>query len=805
MSVLWHKVWFDLWQNKGRTLLAVLSIAAGVFAIGAIFGMVDQLLSGMDAAHRAVAPSHINIILREPVNHRTADRLMDVTGVVGVEPVNQLSIRYKTAPEMDWELGTMVMRADYEDQTYDHFALKEGSWPQGKMLGIERLSSQYYDIESGSRILFEIDGREEPYDINGLIRHPFVAPPPFGGQAHFFADGEAMEEFGIPKGRFAQLLVQVEPYSLEYAQEVAGDIRAKLADSGYGVVVTLYQSPDEHWGRMFVEGINLVLQIMAVVALFMSVVLVFNSMTALITQQTNQIGIMKSTGGRRRTIIQLYLAGVLIYGFLALLLALPLSAIFAYSMSAWFLNLFNIELAGFSVSSTAVLLQVVAALIVPLFAGLWPVLKGSSISVREAIASYGVGADFGSNRFDLAIERLGDLFLPTTYAAALGNVFRRKGRLILTLTVLVVAGTMFLVVMSLISSTNLTLDNEMARQRYDIRIGFTQAERVSRVLNMAHDLGIEEAEMWYSTNATILREGERLRDSAGLGAQLLGIPLGGGEQEMYRPMITSGRWLRPDEANGVVISEETAQENDIDVGDTVTLDLGELGDGEWRVVGTYRAVYNNGFVTEPIYAALDAVHNEINRYRVGTQLVVRTGAPTLAENRAIADRLEDMFEEKHMDVDFYTTSVKLEERAYADNQFASVTSMLLSLAMLVAAVGGIGLMGSLGISVVERTREIGVMRAVGAKSRTIMSIFIMEGVLQGLISWVIAIPLALILAEPLAKQLGQTMIEVDLDFAFYWQGVAVWLLVVLIIAMFASIIPARKAGNISVQESLAYS
>ena len=48
MSVIWHKVWFDLWSNKIRTMLAVLSIAVGVFAIGAVFGMVDQLLSGMD-------------------------------------------------------------------------------------------------------------------------------------------------------------------------------------------------------------------------------------------------------------------------------------------------------------------------------------------------------------------------------------------------------------------------------------------------------------------------------------------------------------------------------------------------------------------------------------------------------------------------------------------------------------------------------------------------------------------------------------------------------------------------------------
>ena len=75
MNSLWNKVWFDLWRDRGRTALAVLSIAAGVFAIGAIFGMIDQLVTGMDDAHQSVRPSHINIILRDYVDQETVDQL----------------------------------------------------------------------------------------------------------------------------------------------------------------------------------------------------------------------------------------------------------------------------------------------------------------------------------------------------------------------------------------------------------------------------------------------------------------------------------------------------------------------------------------------------------------------------------------------------------------------------------------------------------------------------------------------------------------------------------------------------------
>jgi putative ABC transport system permease protein len=114
MSVIWHKVWHDLWHNRTRTLLAVLSIAAGVFAIGAIFGMVDQLLRGMDDAHRAVAPSHLNIILNDLVDAETARSMADLEGVVDVDPVNQITVRYKTAPDAAWESGSLVMRPDYD-------------------------------------------------------------------------------------------------------------------------------------------------------------------------------------------------------------------------------------------------------------------------------------------------------------------------------------------------------------------------------------------------------------------------------------------------------------------------------------------------------------------------------------------------------------------------------------------------------------------------------------------------------------------------------------------------------------------
>lgn len=97
------------------------------------------------------------------------------------------------------------------------------------------------------------------------------------------------------------------------------------------------------------------------------------------------------------------------------------------------------------------------------------------------------------------------------------------------------------------------------------------------------------------------------------------------------------------------------------------------------------------------------------------------------------------------------------------------------------------------------------MRAIGAQTRTLMGVFVMEGALQGILSWLVAVPVAFVAAQPLARLLGQTMLDINLDFAFHWPSVAIWLVLVTAIAAYAAIFPARAAARISVRQALSYS
>ncbi len=803
MSVIWDKVWFDLWQHKARTTLAVLSIAVGVFSIGIIFGMVEQLLSTMDAAHQSVQPSHLNIVLRQFIDRETAESLTNIPGVAGVEPLNIRSIRYKTDPDAAWESGTIVMRDDYENQKYDWLELKEGRWPGRSELNIERISSDYYGIDIGDRVVLEVDGTDRAFPVTGKIRHPFVPPPDFGGGAYFFTDAEGMARLNIPEGQFVQLLVRVEPYSEAYARDRAAAIKERLARQGIGISISVYQKPDEHWGRPFVEGITVVLQILAVVSLMTSVIIVINTTTAVITQQTDQIGVIKAIGGTAPVIARVYLAGVLAFGVMALIFSLPLGVYAAFAGSRYLLAIFNIDYDVFQFSTRAVIFQVLAAIVAPLLAALWPVLSGAMISVREAIATYGLGGDFGTSKLDQLIERIGENLLPAPYAVALGNMFRRKGRLVLTQLVLTLAGAMFLMVLTLASSMTHTLNNELDRRQYDMRLFFFVPYRAGLLERMAEAVpGVAAAEPWYSVTGTVLREGEQVQDTGGLGAELFAVPLG---SQMYEPLIVNGRWLRPDETDNVaVISQETAEFNNLVLGDTITVDLGEMGASDWRIIGMYEAITPDPLSTDPIYAPETAVVAATKKVHQATQLLVQAEQKDAAATAALMKTLTDRFQERGINVNNFFSRTKPQDREYAVNQFSIITDIMFGLAIVMGIVGGIGLMGSLSISVVERTREIGVLRSIGAQTGTIMGMFVMEGVLQGFLSWLMAVPLGFAIARPMSRVLGQTILQVDLDFAFNYTAVAIWFIAILCISVLASLIPAHNAARISVRESLAY-
>jgi putative ABC transport system permease protein len=164
--------------------------------------------------------------------------------------------------------------------------------------------------------------------------------------------------------------------------------------------------------------------------------------------------------------------------------------------------------------------------------------------------------------------------------------------------------------------------------------------------------------------------------------------------------------------------------------------------------------------------------------------------------------LKDAFIAQHIEVvDSWSTSEQVEE---SQASFGMLTSFLLAMVVLTAVVGSIGLMSTMSMNVVERTREIGVMRAIGASSRTIAGMFVAEGVLVGVLSWLLAVPLSVPGARLFSDLIGKVILAMPLDFVYSAGGMVLWLLIVVVLSSLASLWPALRAAKVSVRESLAY-
>jgi putative ABC transport system permease protein len=131
-------------------------------------------------------------------------------------------------------------------------------------------------------------------------------------------------------------------------------------------------------------------------------------------------------------------------------------------------------------------------------------------------------------------------------------------------------------------------------------------------------------------------------------------------------------------------------------------------------------------------------------------------------------------------------------------------TFLLIMALLTAAVGSMGLTGTMSMNVLERTREIGIMRSIGATDREIMRMVIVEGLLIGLISFGLAILAAVPFTYLLSGIVSNAVFATPIAVEWTYTGYLIWLGLVIVLSSLASVLPARSAARLTIREVLAY-
>ncbi len=791
----WRKILRDLGGNKIRTILVVLSIAIGVLAIGMIAGTQTLLAEDLSAAYHATNPAHAQLgIDNFPPDFFTV--IEQVDGVAEADARRDVTVSLHKSETEQARLH-LIAHPDFARMKLHTLAPVSGEWPPpDRAVVIERASLPYTQAQVGGTIRVETaDGRFRDLLVVGTVHDIFTQPVQFTNEPYGYINVDTMEWLGYGRD-FTELTIRLEGENIskEQVEAIAARVEDKVERSGRAHYYTWVPSPGEHPANDVVQPLLAILGILGFLSLFASGFLVVNIINGLLAQHTQQIGIMKAVGARRRQIVVMYIITVLIFGLLSLLVAVPLGGLAAYALTSYIASLINFDLAGFRIPPNVILVQTAVALLVPMLAAMVPVLRGSGITVREALSDSGLGkGHFGAGWLDRFVNWLSAtvLRLSRPMRISLRNTIRRKARLALTLFTLTLGGAIFIGVLSVHASLLGTLDDALRYFAYDVNLDFTREHRISQIQRIAYQHpGVAAAESWIGSAARRIQE-ERESETI----YLLGIP---SDAQTIQPTLLEGRWLLPDDQNALVLNSLVIKEEpDIKVGDAIRLKVNGR-ESTWHVVGLVQ-----GVLTGPIaYAQQDYLARQLRSVgkSTGVQIVGTDNSP--AFQRQLERELRAQFESAGMSIS--NSSITADLRQTIEYQFNIIVVLLTVMAVLLALVGGLGLTGAMSINVLERTREIGVMRAIGASDGAILKIVLVEGITVGLISWLFGSLLAYPIGQFLSDTVGRELLQAPLNYRFALNWAFIWLFLIILIAMFASFLPAWNASRLSVRQTLAY-
>jgi putative ABC transport system permease protein len=801
MGVIRYKIWSDLWARKARTLQVVLIIAMGAFAIGMIITTRTLMVAGMSEIWSAVSPSTITMWASPSVGDDAITALKRIEGLEDVEGYATATVEWRLSPDDEWSAAALIARDDYTDQRYTTLGLISGEWPQENTVAVVQGVDVVFGIQEGGQVTIRVDDREYLVKIGGMVYDPVAAPPGFGGLAQFYTTRDYFGDLTDDRD-FNIILAGVVEYDEAAARALADPMKPNLekqgSDSGGaappdGRRVT---DPGKHFFQESMDAIFLILGVMSILALFLGLFLVYNTINAIVSQQVNQIGIMKAIGAGTGKILSTYLINIFVYGFLALLIAVPLAAVGGWGLNLFLMNTFNADPGPFRPVPQAVLAMVAIALLAPLLASLIPIFSGARITVREAISTYGLST--GAGLLDRLLARTERI--PRLAVLTISNTFRNKGRVLLTQITLVLSGLIFMMVMSAGDSVRNTFgDVIFSILRFNVNFQFEDPERIHQVetLTLAHP-EVKAVELWNLGSGAIRPAGQPESDDDE-GVVMFGVPL---PTTLYGPQMQAGRWLRPEDRQAVVLNQKLAQEVGVGVGDWVTVDHGVDGETSWQIVG----LLLDPVITSSAHVPRRAMLRALNQVGKANSVWIQTVRDDPAGEIAAAQHLRQYYEEHQLDlspIGAFGQDTASEITRFFVGQFSMIITLLAVMAIVIGAVGGIALSGALSLNVLERTREIGVMRAIGASSGAIARLFIGEGLILGWLSWAIAVPLSIPAGRLMTQAVGVPF-GMNLVYVYKPTGAVYWLVIITVLSIAASWFPARAATRISVRDSLAY-
>jgi len=806
-----------------------MSIFIGVLGVVTLISAGDLLITKLEQDIQedelAMTRSTVqlpNLALAQSVdNAAVLERIAQLEGVTVVEGRAVNEVNYRKAGAEDFETGVLATNFEpFSESQLEPVRLVEGRFPQNTPdterieIAIDRRFAEAQGLAIGDVLELRLlrpteqplgDAVEVPTtrdvpvveaEIVGIAFQAYGYPADLGsGDRLMFA---TFDDSAYVLNSRALTLIYARYETFEQAEAGLADFRAAIAETPYFDLFTQAENPAENAQIEQTRGTNNALVALAMIALVVSGFLVVNVLTAIVSEQRRQIGAMKAIGANGLDNFYIYAGIAVAYGVIGVvpgvLLGIPAGYVAAQQLAAQ--N--NTFIDEFSLSWQAVVAGAIIGLLVPFLASIWPVLQALRISILEAITDQGISSNFGKTRFE---QTLGRLPLPPSLLLSINSAYQKRYRLALTGITLVLANAAFMGIFSIFFGLVQLADETFNTYGYQIEVGLPGGENVAEIAPKIRQQvdGVKAIEP--GINIAITIEGYDVEPITAGPPGVRAIGFNTNNPEVFNlPYVEGEGWQNDPDREGVVVANRIAENLQLKIGDPITITA--AGNTQtFEVIGIINWPFDGVWMKFEHLAEFIGFKDESGNYLANNLNIILNGKePSVDEVNDKIEEIKAIFVDSGENV---TTTNWVRLKNLIVNIVTALGVILSLAAFLIAAVGGVGLLTTLSISVFERQKEIGVMRSVGATSWNVAQQFLVEGIIVGVFSFLIALPLSLVLRAALLQILP---IGSNNEFTFEYPLITpvVGFVALLFLVTVASLWPSISASRRTVSDILRY-
>jgi putative ABC transport system permease protein len=801
MKTRYRKIIGDFTADYLKQSMLVIAMAIGIVGVGSILGAYYVIKRTMADNYLGTVPASATLEVEKALAQSLVDSISHLPGIQAAERHATRMTRMRIGDR--WYPLLLFVTDNFRHKQTNKFTSLSGETtpPTGTML-VERSALGVMRAGEGDTLSVMLPhGHPLKMKISGVVHDPALAPA-WQEQAGYGYVSMATLRLLDSTSYFNQLriLVSEQPYSRAHITATATEVATWLTQRGYPVHEVKVPAPGQHPHQSQMTTVVTLFIIFSFLVLALGAIVVATAMATVMVKQVRQIGVMKAIGATSRQIAMLYGLMIVIPCLMAAAIAIPISMWIASAFATQLATLLNLEITDSSIPLKVALIQLAAAIGIPLLTAAAPIVRGSRTSVRQALDNYGVGQTIG--RIPGWITWRSPLgFVNHTLQLSLRNVFRQRSRLVMTLGLLAAGGAMFMTARNVSAAWDKNLERVYQQRLYDLEIRLDGPADTSRLLPMLRLLpGVRCVEGLQHTAAAFQRHRvfsvTATYPDGGHGSfSIQALPF---NTRLLNPTLLEGSWLTADATNKIVLNQiaRGMAPGTVNIGDSVSLSI-DGNTSVWVIAGFTEDVGTPATA----YVSAQAFSKHVS---AGPVNVVRVAFHDRSRDHVIQnnERIETLLENEKVLVNAFVP-VWLIRNAVAAHMKILVNT-LTALAVLMALVGAIGLMSAMSMNVLERTREIGVMRTLGATPAIIRQLIMAESLLIGAFSLAIAFAGSLLLSAYMENLIGNLSFRTPLPFAVSATGSIIWVLILLAGSVLATWYPIRRAQNISTREALAY-